>query len=182
MAGGGGGGALFSVVWGLGATGFGWVLVTDFRGAARRFHTMSSRSAPFGGGRPPAVGIGFVRCVAGVFALAGPVVLVTGLLVLVRDPAAPERLPRLPFPFAVFAILGAGVGLWTFWRRSGVLRLEWAEGGTVRRAAAAVLTGVLVAFPVLFVLGRTMPMLLVWLLGGIAGGVLLVGRRDRAPR
>ncbi|MDX2709745.1 hypothetical protein PV350_44135 [Streptomyces sp. PA03-6a] len=137
---------------------------------------MPSRSAPFGGGRPPAVGIGFVRFVAGVFALAGPVVLVTGPLALVRDPAAPERMPRLPFPFAVFAVfavsavLGAGVGLRAFWRRSGVLRLEWAEGGTVRRAAA-VLTGVLVAFPVLFVLGRTMSMLLVRLLGGTAGGV-----------
>ncbi|MFB7288398.1 hypothetical protein [Actinacidiphila glaucinigra] len=178
MAGGGDGGAFFSVIWGLGASGFGWILVTDFRGAARRFHAMSARSVPFGGDRPPVVGVGFVRFVAGVFALVGPVVLVTGLLDLVRDPAAPEPMPRPPLPLAVFAVLGAGVGLWTFWRRSGVLRPEWAKGGTLRRAAAVVLTGVLVAFPALLVLGRTTPMLLVWLLGGAAGVVLLPGRRD----
>ncbi|MFF7676274.1 hypothetical protein [Actinacidiphila glaucinigra] len=40
------------------------------------------------------------------------------------------------------------------WRRSGPLRLERAEGGTVRRAAAVVLTGTLVAVPAILLLGR----------------------------
>ncbi|MGI5250039.1 hypothetical protein [Actinacidiphila glaucinigra] len=179
MAGDGDGGGFFLLAWGLWASVFGWVVATDFRGAARRLHAMSARAAPFGGGRPPAVGVGFVRFVAGVFALVGPVALVAGALMSLRDQAAPEPLPRLPLPFAVFAALGTGAALWTLWRRSGPLRLEWAEGGTVRRAAAVVLTGTLVAVPAILVLGRTAATLLVWLLGGAAGVVLLLGRRDR---
>ncbi|MFJ9913369.1 hypothetical protein [Actinacidiphila glaucinigra] len=90
--------------------------------------------------------------------------------------AAPEP---LPLPFAAFAVLPAGAALWTLWRRSGPLRPEWAQGGTVRRAAAVVLTGTLVAVPAILVLGRTAATLLVWLLGGAAGVVLLLGGRDR---
>ncbi|MFF7213679.1 hypothetical protein ACFZAU_24585 [Streptomyces sp. NPDC008238] len=181
MAGGGDGGGFFLLVWGLGASGLGWIVATDFRGAARRFHAMSARSLPFGGSRPPAVGVGFLRLVAGVFALAGPVALVSGLLMFVRDPAAPEPMPRPPLPVALFGVLAGGLALWTFWRRSGLLRVEWARGGGVRRTAVVVLMGALVAFAALFAFGRTTPMLLVWLLGGLAGGVLLFGGRDRTP-
>ncbi len=49
MAGSGGGSGLFSVAWGVWATGFGWIVATDFRGAAHRFHSLSQRSVPFGG-------------------------------------------------------------------------------------------------------------------------------------
>ncbi|WP_406264330.1 hypothetical protein OH779_14290 [Actinacidiphila glaucinigra] len=65
------------------------------------------------------------------------------------------------------------------WRRSGPLRPEWAQGGAFRRAAAVLLTGTLVAVPAILVLGRTAATFLVWLLGGAAGVVLLLGRRAR---
>lgn len=77
MADGDSAGGLFSVAWGLWATGVGWIVVTDFRGAARRFHAVSARSVSSGKTGTPRVGVGFVRFVAGVFALVGPVVLVS---------------------------------------------------------------------------------------------------------
>ncbi|MFD5065290.1 hypothetical protein [Streptomyces sp. NPDC058394] len=78
-AGGGNGGGLFSAAWGLWATGFGWIIATDFRGAARRFHGMSQKFTLFDRATTSVNGVGFVRCVAGVFALAGPPSWFSGL-------------------------------------------------------------------------------------------------------
>ncbi|WP_431961212.1 hypothetical protein [Actinacidiphila sp. bgisy160] len=173
MADGDAAGGLFTVAWGLWATGFGWIVATDFRGAARRFHALSEWSVPFGRTGTPRVGVGFVRFVAGVFALVGPVVLVGGLLELGRGHVRPEGFPRMPVSLAVFAALLAVLGLWMFWRPSGWLRREWDGGGGVRRAATVVITVAGTGFQAALVLGRPVATLALWLLGGAAGMLLL---------
>ncbi|MEU4096104.1 hypothetical protein [Streptomyces sp. NPDC026673] len=173
MANGNSAGGLFSVAWGLWATGVGWIVVTDFRGAARRFHALSSRSESSDKGGTPRVGVGFVRVVAGAFALVGPVALVSGLLELGRGHVRPEGFPRVPVPLAVVAAVIGVVHLWMFWRSSGWLRQEWDGGGGVRRAATVVVTVAGIGFQATLVLGRPVAMLALWLLGGAAGMVLL---------
>ncbi|MGX9874616.1 hypothetical protein ACWIG2_14820 [Streptomyces cellulosae] len=119
------GGAMFDVAWGVGATAFGWIIATDFRHAAQRFHALSHAVVPFGGGGAPVVGVGFLRFVAGVFALVGPVILVTGVMDVWRGEAEADGLPPIPAWFAVAETVAVAAFLWWMWRRSGVLRREW---------------------------------------------------------
>ncbi|GHE57146.1 hypothetical protein [Streptomyces capitiformicae] len=177
MAASGGGSGLFSMAWGIWATGFGWIIASDFRGAAHRFYELSQRSVPFSARRAPLVGVGFLRILAGVFALIGPAVLVGGLLELVRGEGASDRLPQLPVPLAATVVLVGAFGLWTAWRPSGLLRREWAEGADLQRAAVAVVTAALVGFPATLALGHQTAMLASWLGGGLAGLVLLLSGR-----
>lgn len=175
-----GGGALFSVVWGLGATGFGWVVATNFRGAADRFLRLSQRSVPFGRGRPAPVSVGFVRVLAGVFALIGPVMLVVGVLGVLDGQWSPGRFPELPLFMAVAMVVVTAVSLWTFWRQPGMLRREWAAGGALQRTACAVATAAVLGFPATMAIGDVTAMLIDWLVGGLACLLLLVaGRADR---
>lgn len=178
MAGDGGAG-LFSVVWGLGASGFGWVIATNFRGAADRFHRMSQQSVPFGRGRPAPLGVGFVRAIAGVFAVAGPIFLIIGVLDLAKGYAPPADFPDLPLFMDVAMSVVTLVSLWTLWRRSGMLRREWVSGGGLQRAACTVATVALLGFPLTMAWGDMTLMLVDGLVGGIAIMVLLVsGRAD----
>lgn len=175
-----GGGALFAVVWGLGATGFGWVVATNFRGAADRFLMLSQRSTPFGRRGPAPVGVGFVRAVAGVFAVAGPVLLVVGLLGVLEGQWSPGRFPELPLAMDLFMVVVTALSLWTFWRRTGSLRREWAAGGGLQRAFCAVATVAVLGFPATMAIGDMTAMFIDWLVGGLAGLLLLVtGRADR---
>lgn len=172
---------MFLVAWGVFATAFGWIVATDFRGAARRFHAMSRAATPFGGAGASVVGVGFVRAVAGVFGLIGPFVLGAGLLELWRGEAGLDGLPPVPAWFVVCQALVAGVALWTMWRRSGMLRREWDAGTGLRRAAVAVLTASLVAFVVTLGLGQGGWAVVSWLVGGLCGLTLLLGRRTDQP-
>ncbi|MER6821437.1 hypothetical protein [Streptomyces sp. AC04842] len=171
------GGAMFDVAWGVGATAFGWIVATDFRQAAQRFHALSHTVVPFGGGGAPVVGVGFLRFVAGVFALVGPVILVTGVMDVWRGEAEAYGLPPIPAWFAVAEAVVVAAFLWWMWRRSGVLRREWIAGGVLRRAAIAGLSASLVAFTVCFGFGRGGWVLLSWLAGGLCGLTLLIGDR-----
>lgn len=171
------GGAMFDVAWGVGATAFGWIIATDFRHAAQRFHALSHAVVPFGGGGAPVVGVGFLRFVAGVFALVGPVILVTGVMDVWRGEAEAYGLPPIPAWFAVAEAVVVAAFLWWMWRRSGVLRREWIAGGVLRRAAIAGLSASLVAFTVCFGFGRGGWVLLSWLAGGLCGLTLLIGDR-----
>ena len=158
--------------------GSGWIIVSDFRGAAHRFHLLSQRSVPFGAGRLPFVGVGFLRIMAGVFALIGPVAFVGGLLELARGGSDSDRLPRLSAPLGATAILVGAFGLWMAWRSSGLLRREWADGAGLRRAAVIVVTLALVCLPATLALGHQTAVVSSWLGGGLAGLVLLCGRPD----
>ncbi|CAL9495592.1 hypothetical protein SUDANB176_03336 [Streptomyces sp. enrichment culture] len=169
---------MFSVAWGVFATAFGWIVATDFRGAAHRFHALSHTAVPFGGGAS-GVGVGFLRVVAGVFALVGPLVLAGGLLDLWRGGAGPDGLPPVPARFAVLQVLFGGVVLWWMWRRSGLLRREWDAGTGPRRAAVAGLTASVVAFTVTLGFGWGTWAMASWLVGcPCALTLLLSGRTD----
>lgn len=172
---------MFSLVWGTFATTLGWVVATDFRGAAHRFHAFSHAATPFGGSGAPVIGVGFFRLVAGVFALIGPFVLVTGILELWRGEAEALSLPPVPAGFVVVEAVIVGVTLWSAWRRSGFLRRQWDAGSGLRRAAVAGVTASSVAFAALLALGSGTWMLVAWLLGGLCGITLLLsGPADRA--
>ncbi|MFI9293723.1 hypothetical protein [Streptomyces gardneri] len=157
---------MFSVAWGVFATAMGWIVVTDFRGAAHHFHTWSHAVMPFGGVGVSVVGVGFFRLLAGVFALAGPVVLVGGLMGVWRGEAGSDSLPPVPAWFVVVEAAIVGVVLWRTWQRSGVLRREWAAGKGLRRAAVAGLTASAVAFVVTLGFGWGTWMMASWLAGG----------------
>ncbi|MFE7338286.1 hypothetical protein [Streptomyces griseus] len=171
---------MFSLVWGTFATTLGWVVATDFRGAAHRFHAFSHAATPFGGPGASVIGVGFFRLVAGVFALVGPIVLVTGLLELWRGDAEALSLPPVPAGFVAVEAVIVGVTLWSTWRRSGFLRRQWDAGSGLRRTAVAGVTASLVAFAALLALGSGTWMLVAWLLGGLCGITLLLS--DPADR
>ncbi|MGW7296042.1 hypothetical protein ACWGIB_27110 [Streptomyces xiamenensis] len=172
---------LFTVMWGLTATAFGWIVATDFRDAARRLELMSRRSMPFGLGRRPVpafAGYPVPRLVAGFFGLMGPVILVVGLVELAGpNGAVTSAMPRPPLPFLLFATVPGALGLWMLWRRSGPLRAEWAGGGVVRRAAVVVLTLAVPCGLLAFVSDRMTVLPLCWLSAALAGLILLPGRR-----
>ncbi|MFB7760022.1 hypothetical protein ACWD33_20080 [Streptomyces xiamenensis] len=172
---------LFTVMWGLTATAFGWIVATDFRDAARRLELMSRRSLPFGLGRQPVpviAGVPVLRLVAGVFGLVGPVVLVVGLVELAGpDSAVTSAMPRPPLPFLLFATVPVALGLWMMWRPSGPLRGEWAGGGVVRRAAVVVLTLSVLCGLFAFVFDAMTVLPLCWLSAAVSGLILLPGRR-----
>ncbi|MFJ7985712.1 hypothetical protein [Streptomyces sp. NPDC096351] len=175
------GDAVFSVAWGVFATALGWIVATDFRGAAHRFHTLSHAVMPFGGVGVSVVGVGFFRLMAGVFALAGPVVLVGGLMGVWRGEARSDSLPPMPAWFVVVEATVVGVVLWRTWQRTGVLRREWDAGTGPRRAAVAGVTASAVAFVVTLGFGWGMWMMASWLAGGLCGLALLLGDRPGKP-
>ncbi|AJF67969.1 hypothetical protein [Streptomyces vietnamensis] len=165
------------LAWGVFATAFGWIVVTDFRGAAHRLHAMSRAATPFGGAGAPNGGVGFLRFLAGVFALVGPFVLGSGLLDLWRGAEGPGEMPSPPVEFVVVEAIVAGVFLWRMWRRSGLLRREWDAGTGLRRAAVAGLSVAIVAFVVTLGAGWGTWMMTSWLVGGLCGiGLLVAGR------
>ncbi|MER7521305.1 hypothetical protein [Streptomyces sp. NPDC126499] len=178
MSGSGGGGALYALVVGTGMTGFGLVLATDFRGAARRLRESSLRSAPSGGPfwrRRP--GVGFVRLLGAAFALLGPVILALGAVQAARGDVLVGDSPRLPVPFLLFLLLAVAVGMGNEWRRNGRLRREWADGGRGQRAASVVISGSFAGFAAGLGLGLQLLWLLSWALGAGAGLFLLVAGR-----
>ncbi|ALO05999.1 hypothetical protein AQF52_0401 [Streptomyces venezuelae] len=163
------------------ATALGWIVATDFRGAAHRFHTWSHAVMPFGSVGVSFVGVGFLRLLAGVFALAGPVVLVSGLMDVWRGEAGSDSLPPVPAWFVVVEAAIVGVVLRRAWQRSGVLRREWDAGNGLRRAAVAGLTASAVAFVVTLGFGWGTWMIVSWLAGGLCGLTLLLGDQPGKP-
>ncbi|MEU6833820.1 MULTISPECIES: hypothetical protein [Streptomyces] len=165
---------MFALVWGTFATTLGWVVAADFRGAAHRFHAFSHAATPFVGSGAHVMGVGFFRLVAGLFALIGPIVLVTGLLELWRGETENFSLPPVGGWFVLVQAVILGAALWSFWRRSGFLRRQWDVGSGPRRAAVAGVTASTVAFTLLLALGSGTWMLAAWLLGGLCGIALLL--------
>ncbi|MGW1189245.1 hypothetical protein [Streptomyces sp. NPDC002559] len=172
---------MFLVAWGVFATALGWIVATDFRGAAHRFHALSHAAMPFGGVGVSVVGVGFFRLVAGVFALAGPVVLVVGFMDVWRGEVRSDRLPPSPAWFVVVEAAIVGVVLWRTWRRAGVLHREWDAGNGPRRAAVAGLTASAVAFVVTLGFGWGTWTVVSWLVSGLCGLTLLLGDRPGKP-
>ncbi|MEV3873294.1 hypothetical protein [Streptomyces sp. NPDC049906] len=164
------------VVWGGWATGFGWIVATDFRGAAVYFALPRSRD-PFTDLPARSPGIGFVRTAAGVFALVGPVVLVLASLEAWRGVGGPGSASPPPGWALAGAAGTAGAALGWAWRRSGALRRAWRAGDDRERAAAAGLTAAVGAFVTVAVAAsgplRAAGLATSWLVCGVCGIVLL---------
>ncbi|WP_370414582.1 hypothetical protein [Streptomyces fradiae] len=170
----------FSLVWGVGATAFGWIVATDFRGAAYRLHAWADR-LPFGGWRGATPGIRYLRFVAAVLAVVGPLTILAGVRDLTAGRGPVRDFGAVPLPFvAVWAVIGA-VALWRVWRADGPLRRQWG-GGWPRRVAAAVMSAALPGFLAGAALGHMVTLLVSWLVGGAAGLLLLVLRDPREER
>ncbi len=177
----GAGGTVYSLVWGAFVTTLGWVLATDFRGAAHRFHAFTHAATPFRGSGAPVVGVGFLRLVAGVFALTGPIVLVSGLLDLWRGEAEGYSSPPVSGWFVLVEAVIVGAILWSAWRRSGFLRRQWGPGSVLWRTAAAGVTASVGVFAALLALGWGTWMPAAWLLGGLCGITLLLSGPAGGP-
>ncbi|MFF5974070.1 hypothetical protein ACFY7C_21365 [Streptomyces sp. NPDC012769] len=181
MSGSSGGGVLYALAVGVWMTVFGVVVATDFRGSAHRLHAISLRSAAFGGPFSRRAGVGFVRVLAGVFALLGPVLLVEGVLQVSRgETHVVGDAPRPPLPFLLLVLAAMALAAWSYWRRRGWLRREWAGGVTRRRIATVVVTGCFAGFAAGLGLGLPLLSVTSWALGAGAGLYLLVaGRTER---
>lgn len=175
-------GGPFLLVWGLWATSFGWIVATNFRGAARRMHlhTMQLRPERLAHLREP--GLGFLRAVAGVFALVGPVILAQALNILRREGWHLPGMPEQPIPFTAWAGVVVVFWMWMFWRRSGFLRMEWSAGALPQRAAVGVLSAAFLVMPFAMSIGLPAVLLICWLTCLPAGLYLLTaGRAEPNP-
>ncbi|MGW4158650.1 hypothetical protein [Streptomyces sp. NPDC004788] len=180
MAGSGGGGGLYALMAGVWMECYGVVVATNFRGAAHRMHAMSTRSVSFGEPfwrRPP--GVRFVRVLAGVFALMGPLLLFLGVRQVGRGEALTDS-PPMPLPFALFMLVGVALAVWGQWRRGSWLRREWSAGARRHRVAAVMVTGGFLGFAAGLGLGLQLLWVSSWSLAAGASLYLLVaGRADR---
>ncbi|MGW0661232.1 hypothetical protein [Streptodolium elevatio] len=167
------------MAWGIGATALGVVIATDFRGAARRVYGLAARSVWSAAHRDPSRrAVAFLRAGAGLFALAGPIALAWGVFELSRRRQGPGFPERFPTPVIVMWFLIAAVGLLQLWTRSGWLRRACAKGGTLRRAAAAVLTAAMVGSVAAGSFGQPVTMLCCWLVGMSAALTLLLTGKE----
>ncbi|MGW6707290.1 hypothetical protein ACWGDE_20690 [Streptomyces sp. NPDC054956] len=153
-----GGSWLLEVAWGTGATALGLVLATDFRGLASWFDYRWPRH----------LGVGGVRLTGCAFALAGPVMLVLGLVSAARHGFGEVLTARLSVPAPLFipTIGPAALVLWAGWRRPrGVFRQLAAAGGRLCRGALVALSATLPAFAVCLAVGYPAAVLACWLTG-----------------
>ncbi|WP_405490339.1 hypothetical protein [Streptomyces sp. NBC_00096] len=121
---------LVGVVWGATATVMGLAFATDCRGVA---HWAAFR-------RPTVFGVRGVRWVGAVFAVVGPVVLVTSATTLAERGTGDWVHYRLsvPWPFLVFASAMALNALRALRSRRGPFRKIWDGGGRLARSALVV--------------------------------------------
>jgi hypothetical protein len=146
------GGALFAIVWGLGATIMGILAATDYRGFIDAVVRTRRRSFP-GGAFPPPAGPSPARRAATrfagvVFTVAGPIALVAGVVSLATHPwrVNPEDLRPHLNPLGVVGGVGIVVGIVRLWLpRTGALRRAWDQAGIARVAAVEVTCALLVA-------------------------------------
>ncbi|WP_436776120.1 hypothetical protein [Yinghuangia sp. YIM S09857] len=171
----------FLVAWGLGATACGLIIATDFRGAARRLHTAAVVHPQFADLHGARWGVGFVRALGAIFAVAGPVALIAGLIAFTRDEPGPDSPGRFPTPVLVAWCLLIALGFLNFWKRTGWLHRVWTTGNPRHRAAALVLSAAILGFATTTATGHPIPMLACWLVGMLASLTLLLGKSAPAP-
>ncbi|MFE0705010.1 hypothetical protein [Streptomyces sp. NPDC058872] len=169
------------MAWGVYMTALGWIVVTDVRGAAHRFHDFSRAFRPSGSASARLVSVGFLRVMAGVFALIGPVVLVHGLVGLWHGEAGVPMLPRLPPLFVAAQVAVFGIFFWRVWRRSGVLRREWDGGSGPQRAVAVGLTASMIVLVATLGFGWWAWAMVSGFVTGLCGIALLLCGRPVGP-
>ena len=171
------------LAWGLIASVFGLALVTNFRGFADNFARRAEASSaglrklpPWKSQQPqdPGEQIKLVRRLAIPFAIIGPIVTVAGLVSIshgrITD-AGPGALPGV-FRYLFIAFTAAAVG-WSWLSRRGLFRPAARHGGW--RLAIAVLSslGGLI-FGIGIAMGQMTIAIAAWVLGGLAGLVLVM--------
>ena len=121
-----------------------------------------------------------VRLIAIPFAIAGPILIVVGVVQIARGHFAVPRGPAAPLP-VVFMFVGfVLVGMFQYWRRGGLLRLAAGRGGWRRGAAITASLGAL-SFAVFTALGFTTLGIAGWLVGGLSSLSLVTSLREPAP-
>jgi hypothetical protein len=181
-------GGLFMLVWGLSASVYGLLIVTNFRGsadkAARRWPAPARRRkpAPWQSLRTlddPVERTRRVRRIAIPFAVAGPVVTVIGLISISRGGIGDSGPDGLPGPYR-FLLIGLGIAaLLRSWRsRRGLFRHPaWHRGWRLAVALLASL-GLLV-----FVIGSAAGQLTIAVVGMVIAGsaYLILAMNDKPP-
>jgi hypothetical protein len=166
-----GGPGLFLAIWGIGATAMGWILVTDFHGAAGRLAQFSYNRGQFFWGRDP---IRFVRTIAGIFAVIGPSALIVGAWHLGSDGIG-EFFPRIPFwQAAVMTLPALGGAVLAWWITPSPLRRAWSGGLSLRIAVVAAIA-CLALLPLSLWVGQAVLTAAIVLFGIGAAVAMLVG-------
>lgn len=179
--GGGGGGdsGAFDVVWGLTATVFGSVVLTDFRGAAYRLALWQAERRS----RVPNMTV--FRGGAGLFALVGLIFLVIGVAQTADGRLGVFRERHMPVPAIVVMSLGVVGAMVKYWRPRGLLNSAWNEGessphGALRRTACVVGTLGVVGFGVSLALGLMIVAVVSCAVAGCTLAPLLLSHRQGA--
>jgi len=169
---------LFLIAWGLMASGFGFAMLTNFRGFTDNFVSrLEARS------RSSARHIrSVVTLVAAVFAIAGPITAVAGVVaagrgqIVVHSPAP----LRAPLSYLVIAISGVIVG-WNWFSPRSLYRSAARSGGW--RLAIAVLASLGgLTFGVCLAIGQFTIGLIALLAVGVPSLLLLTDDKRRTPK
>ena len=182
--------ALFMVAWGLGASAFGLLIVTNFRGFAdnyaRRAAAASARPRrrrPWNWQRPrdPAEQTRWLRLVAIPFAIIGPIVTVVGFISISQGrigDSGPGALPS-PFRYLFIGFAVAAVG-WSWLSRRGLFRPAASRGGW--RLAVALLSSLgAQIFGIGFAMGLATIAIAGWVIGGLASLILVMEDKPAGP-
>jgi hypothetical protein len=178
------------LAWGLFASAFGLLIVTNFRGFADNFARRAEASPaglrklpPWKWQRSPdpAEQAKLVRLIAIPFAIIGPIVTVAGLIAISQGRTGDSGPGPLPGPLRYLFIAFAAVAVgWSWLSRRGLFRPAARRGGW--RLAAALLSslGGLV-FGIGITVGQMTIAIVAWVIGGLPSLLLVMEDKPAGP-
>jgi hypothetical protein len=181
---------LFILAWGLGASAFGLLIVTNFRGFADNYARRAENSSaglrklpPWKWQRPPdpAEKTRRMRLIAIPFAIIGPIATVAGLISISRGgigDSGPGALPSSPrYLFIGFAVAAVG---WSWLSRRGLFRPAARRGGWRLAAALVSSLGGLI-FGIGIAMGQMTIAIAAWVIGGLSCLILVMEDKPAGP-
>lgn len=178
------------LAWGLLASAFGLLIVTNFRGFADNFARRADESSAglrklslwkSQQSRDPAEQVKLARLLAIPFAIIGPIVTVAGIISISHGGIGGSGSDALPGPFRYLfiAFAAAAVG-WPWLSRRGLFRPAARRGGW--RLAVALLSslGGLI-FGVGIAMGQMTIAIAAWVIGGLPALILVMEHKQGGP-